>query len=66
MNIRNELKSLDKKLQKLRAKYYKSGKSSQADYLERIFNRLQDSFINLERDVEEANFYFEDLLKEEK
>jgi len=66
MNIRQELKSLDVKLQKLKEKYYKGDKKRQARYLERIYNSLQNSFIELEVNVEEANFYFEDLLEEMK
>ncbi len=66
MNIRNELKSLDEKLQKLRTEYFKNNKRSQGEYLDSIYNRLQSDFINLEKEVKSANYYFENLLKEEK
>ena len=66
MNIRQELKILDVKLQELRQEYFKNNKREQAEYLDSTYNRLQSSFISLKSEIEATSSYFTNLLEEKK
>jgi hypothetical protein len=60
--MNEKMKELDLKLAELRKYYYSNNKPVEGYFIDRLYNKLQNDIVMINKDIKELELYFEALL----